>query len=90
MTIDKKKSPYNQRFTSVDLEIRIEIDRATLHLETDLLVEAEVEIGEIITETITDQITEVDLEADGTIMSGDRSNNYQPNNRWDNNRPNYR
>ena len=60
----------NQRFTRVDLEIKIETDR-TLHLETDLLVEAEIKvvIGAIITiETITDQPTKIDQEVDGTII----------------------
>ena len=54
----------------VDLETKTETDRI-LHLEIDPLVEAEVkmEIGEIITiETTTDQITEIDEEADGTII----------------------
>ena len=43
-----------------------------MHLEIDPLVgkEVKVEIGEtIITETITDPITETDQEADGTIIS---------------------
>ena len=71
MTIKTRNSlPINQRFTKVDLEIKIETDRI-LHLEIDPLVEAEVkvEIEEIITiETIIDPITEIDQEVDGTII----------------------
>ena len=60
----------NQRFTKIDLETKIETDRI-LHLGIDPLVEAKVkvEIGEIKTiEITTDQITETDQEADGTII----------------------
>ena len=62
--------PINQRFIKVDIETKTETNRI-LHLEIDPLVEAEgkLEIGEIITiETITDQITKRDPEADGTII----------------------
>ena len=70
ITIDKKQSPYKPRFTRVDLETKTETNRI-LHLGIDPLVEAKVkvEIGEIITiEITTDQITEIDQEADGTII----------------------
>ena len=68
--LTRNSLPINQRFTKVDLEIKIERD-ITSCLEIDHLVEAEVkvEIGEIITiETATDWITEIDQEADRTII----------------------
>ena len=70
MTIDRKQSPYKPRIYQVDLGINTETDKI-LHLEKDPLGEAEVkvEIGEIIIiGTTTDQITETDQEADGTII----------------------
>ena len=70
MTIDMNSLLINQRFTKVDLETKTETDKI-LHREIDPLVEAEVkvEIGEIITiETTRDQITEIDQEADVTII----------------------
>ena len=70
MTIDKKQSPYKPKIYQGRSRNQTETDRI-LHLEIGPLVEAEVkvEIGEIIIiETTTDQITEIDQEADGTII----------------------
>ena len=76
--------PINQRFTKVDLEIKIETDRTSCP-ETDLLVEVEVkvEIGEIkIIETTIDQNYRNRSRGRwDNHRSGDRSNNYQTNNR---------
>ena len=83
----------NPRYTRVGPKTKT-WDNKTLHPWIDPLVEGGIKvITEEITTigTITGQIIEIDLEADGiTIGSGDRSGNYPNYNRWGNTRPNYR
>ena len=70
MTIDGKEPPYKPNVYQGSSEIKIQVDKI-LCLEIDPTVE--VEINEVIegiitTETIIDQIIEIDQEADGTTI----------------------
>ena len=69
MTMDRKQSPYRPRIYQGRSRNKIQTDKIS-HPEIDPLVEEEIKVeieGIIIIETIIDQITEIDQEADRTI-----------------------
>ena len=70
MTMDRKQPQYKPKIYQVGLETKTWVGKI-LHLEIDPLVEEGIKVvtGEITTiGTITGQIIEIDLEADGTTI----------------------